>query len=80
MTYATTSVDFTFLTEHALSTKLYDVGQQVWRGALMLADFLMHQRHQFMNATILELGGGVGLASIVASQSCKTVICTGKTS
>lgn len=63
--------------EHSLSTKLCDVGQQVWRGALALADFLLYHRSMFDGSVMLELGGGVGLVSIVAAQFCKIIFCTG---
>lgn len=43
------------------------VGLQVWRGALLLADFLFHNRWRFANKRILELGSGVGLSSIAAA-------------
>lgn len=61
-----------------MSTKLCDVGRQVWRGALVLADFLLYHRKRFEGSVMLELGGGVGFVSIVASQFCSTVFCTGK--
>ena len=30
------------------------------------------------DSVMLEFGGGVGLVSIVASQFCKTIFCTGE--
>lgn len=62
--------------EHSSSTVLQLVGLQVWRGALLLADFIFHHRHHFANKNILELGSGVGLTSIAAAIFCKKVICT----
>lgn len=51
----------------------------MWRGALVLADFFLHQKDVFKGTIALELGSGVGLVSIVASQYCKTIIfCTGE--
>ena len=64
--------------EHAMSTRLCDVGQQVWRGALLLSDFIFHQNSQFTDTVVLELGCGVGLVSIVASHFCSAIFCTGK--
>lgn len=61
-----------------MATTLVDVGQQVWRGALLLADFLSHYKNTFENCVMLELGGGVGLVSVVASQFCRAIFCTGK--
>lgn len=64
--------------EHKRTTVLNLVGLQVWRGALLLADFIITNRKQLANKKILEVGSGVGLTSIVAGKYCKEVICTGK--
>jgi hypothetical protein len=65
-------------TEHALSTPLSGVGQQVWRGALVMSDYILHNRELFKDSTVLELGAGVGVVSIVASLiGAKCVLCTG---
>lgn len=62
--------------EHSSSTCLNMVGLQIWRGSLLLADWLLHHAHSFTpQETILELGSGVGLTAIVASMFCP-VICT----
>lgn len=54
------------------------VGLQVWRGALALADFVLDKGQELLlGATVLELGSGTGLTSIVASMFAKEVICTG---
>lgn len=66
-------------TEHSISTELNLVGLQVWRGALLLADYILSHPNLFKDQTILELGSGVGLTSIVASYFAKEVICTGNT-
>lgn len=53
------------------------VGLQVWRGALVLADFLFFKRKFFLNKNLLELGSGVGLTSIAAAiHSTQNIICT----
>lgn len=62
--------------EHRKSTRLDLVGLQIWRGALLLADYIMHNERKFKNSHILELGSGVGLTSIVASMYAREVICT----
>lgn len=64
--------------EHLKSTKLDLVGLQIWRGALLLADYILHNEKKFKNKKILELGSGVGLTSIVSSFYAREVICTGK--
>lgn len=67
-----------FLSEHSISTALNLVGLQVWRGAFLLADYILHNANLFHGQTVLELGSGVGLTSIVAGMFAKEVICTGK--
>lgn len=63
--------------EHLQSTNLDLVGLQVWRGALLLADFLFHNRATLADKYILEMGSGVGLTSIAAAIfTKKRVICT----
>ncbi|KAM5198912.1 methyltransferase-like protein 22 isoform 5-T5 [Hipposideros larvatus] len=62
--------------EHTMATPLEDVGKQVWRGALFLADYILFQWDLFQGCTMLELGAGTGLASIVAATVARTVYCT----
>ena len=63
--------------EHSQSTVLDLVGLQVWRGALLLSDWLLHNMHNLADdSVVLELGSGVGLTSIVAAMF-RPVICTG---
>lgn len=64
------------LIEHQSATTLDLVGEQVWRGALFLADFILHHPEIFKNANILELASGVGLTSIVAGMLAKKVVIT----
>lgn len=62
---------------HHDSTELALVGLQVWRGALLLADFLLYNRRNFADKCIVELGSGCGLTSIAASIFSETeIICT----
>ncbi|XP_020034234.1 methyltransferase-like protein 22 isoform X3 [Castor canadensis] len=62
--------------EHTMATPLEDVGKQVWRGALLLADYILFRQDLFQGRTVLELGAGTGLASIVAATVAQTVYCT----
>lgn len=64
--------------EHSTSTDLTLVGLQVWRGALLLADYIFHNRKQFNGKNVAELGSGVGLTGIAAAMYSQKVICTGK--
>ncbi|XP_023610981.1 methyltransferase-like protein 22 isoform X4 [Myotis lucifugus] len=62
--------------EHTMATPLEDVGKQVWRGALFLADYILFQRDLFQGCTVLELGAGTGFTSIIAATAAQTVYCT----
>lgn len=62
--------------EHTMATPLEDVGKQVWRGAFFLADFILSKPLMFRGATVLELGAGTGLTSIIMAAKAKTVYCT----
>ncbi|XP_077068719.1 methyltransferase-like protein 22 [Siphateles boraxobius] len=62
--------------EHTMATSLEDVGKQIWRGAFLLADFILAQASMFKGATVLELGAGTGLTSIVMAMVAKMVYCT----
>lgn len=62
--------------EHTMATPLEDVGKQIWRGAFLLADFIMSRSTEFQEDTVLELGAGTGLTSIVMATQAKTVYCT----
>nr|XP_037845794.1 methyltransferase-like protein 22 isoform X4 [Chlorocebus sabaeus] len=49
---------------------------KVWRGALLLADYILFRQDLFRGCTALELGAGTGLASIIAATVARTVYCT----
>ena len=53
--------------EHRTRTSLGEVGLQVWRGSLLLADYILHHHEYFRDKAVLEVGSGSGLASIIAS-------------
>lgn len=52
--------------EHTLATPLEDVGTQIWRGSLLLCDWLL-TRH-LEGKRCLEVGSGAGLAGILAAS------------
>ncbi|XP_034482849.1 methyltransferase-like protein 22 [Drosophila innubila] len=63
--------------EHSGATEIKLVGLQVWRGALLLADYLFSRRKELGSKTIMELGAGVGLSSIAAAiHNSGHVYCT----
>lgn len=68
--------DNTICIEHKISTSRELVGLQVWRGAFLLADFILHKWEQFQDKNIVELAAGVGLTSIVAGFISRNVLAT----
>ncbi|XP_068762488.1 methyltransferase-like protein 22 isoform X2 [Montipora capricornis] len=62
--------------EHHLSTAMEDIGLQVWRGTLLLCDYIVHHEDRFDGCTMLELGAGLGLCSIIVGRVAKRVFCT----
>ncbi|ESP03846.1 hypothetical protein LOTGIDRAFT_156443 [Lottia gigantea] len=64
------------LKDHNLETVLADVGLQIWSGCLLLCDYIIYNNTEFINKTILDLGAGCGLSSIVAAMFASTVYCT----
>ncbi|KAJ8713612.1 hypothetical protein PYW07_013982 [Mythimna separata] len=64
--------------EHSSKTKIALVGLQVWRGAFLLGDWLIHLglKGELTNRSVLELGAGTGLTSLVAALYAKKVVCT----
>ncbi|NXT23625.1 MET22 protein, partial [Syrrhaptes paradoxus] len=62
--------------EHTMATPLEDVGKQVWRAAFLLADYIIFKRDTFRCCSVLELGGGTGITSIIMGTVAKRVYCT----
>ena len=66
---------------HFRSTSVSLVGLQVWRGSLLLADYLLahHSDLDIANARVIELAAGTGITSLVsAALGAKSVLCTGE--
>ena len=66
---------------HFRSTSVSLVGLQVWRGSLLLADYLLahHSDLDIANAKVIELAAGTGITSLVsAALGAKSVLCTGE--
>jgi predicted nicotinamide N-methyase len=66
---------------HKVRTAVEDVGLQLWKGALLLADYLLHchsdKQALLCGRTIVELGAGTGFLGVILSLlPCKTVYLT----
>ena len=46
--------------EHKIQSTLAEVGFQVWRGSLFMADFVLQYKELFQDKTVLEIGAGTG--------------------
>ncbi|CAL8069641.1 unnamed protein product [Orchesella dallaii] len=65
------------LIEYENSTSIEKVGLQVWRGAFLLADFLIHNQIKYAkDKRVLEVGSGTGLTAIVAAMYANLVTAT----
>ncbi|XP_069036860.1 methyltransferase-like protein 22 [Lepisosteus oculatus] len=62
--------------EHTMATPLEDVGKQVWRGAVFMADYILSRQQLFRGRTALELGAGTGITSVVLATVASSVYCT----
>nr|CAG4651276.1 EOG090X0C5G [Simocephalus serrulatus] len=75
--------DFSLSIKHHVNTSLNLVGLQVWRGALLLADYLLHSAtnggtdlNVNCDDAVIELGAGTGLTSVVAGMVAGHVVST----
>ncbi|CAG5115968.1 unnamed protein product [Candidula unifasciata] len=62
--------------EHSMGTSIPEVGYQVWSGALLLCDYLLHNCAELDKAVVLDLGTGTGIAAIVAAMFAPRVLST----
>jgi predicted nicotinamide N-methyase len=51
---------------------------QVWPSSIALSTFIINNSHFVRNKKLLEMGGGLGLPSLVAAKYGTSVICTDK--
>ncbi|CAF4394602.1 unnamed protein product, partial [Adineta steineri] len=61
---------------HRNETNVSQCGYQLWNGSLLLCDFILTNQERFLNRTILELGAGIGLCTLIASRFASTIIST----
>lgn len=72
-------LSFAITLTHFRATSVSLVGLQVWRGSLLLADYLVshHSVLDLDNARVIELAAGTGITSITcAALGAKSVLCT----
>ena len=50
---------------------------KIWRGSLVLAEYLLHNEQTYRDCIALELGAGPGLTSIALGSIAKKVFVTG---
>ena len=62
--------------EFSMKTLLSDVGLQLWRASFYLADYLIHNPTLTRDSTVLDLGAGLGVCSLIAALNAKMVYCT----
>ena len=53
------------------------VGLQVWRGAFLLADYLLSHPDVFVGRKVIELAAGTGLTAVTAATMASHVTATG---
>ena len=62
--------------EHSQATSVDLVGLQVWRGALLLADFILARPDLVRDKRVLELAAGTGVTSVTAGMFASAVTAT----
>jgi len=62
--------------EHCVSSSVDLVGLQVWRGAFLLADYLLAYPDMLLGKKVLELAAGTGLTAVTAATMASHVTAT----
>ncbi|CAA6672563.1 unnamed protein product [Spirodela intermedia] len=68
--------------QHRITSTIPDVGLQVWKAAMVLADFVVHvtaTSSEFDGITALELGAGTGFVGILLARISRRVFLTDRT-
>uniref|UniRef100_A0A0A9H3A3 Methyltransferase-like protein 22 n=1 Tax=Arundo donax TaxID=35708 RepID=A0A0A9H3A3_ARUDO len=72
--------DYHVLTiQHGVTSLLKSVGLQVWKAALLLADFVLHKSFtssDFDGVTAIEIGAGTGLVGLVQARVASRIFVT----
>lgn len=53
------------------------MGLQIWKGSLLLADWIISSSELLTGTKVIEMGSGVGVAGIVAARFASRVFLTG---
>ncbi|KAG2613102.1 hypothetical protein PVAP13_4KG334900 [Panicum virgatum] len=72
--------DYHLLTiQHGVTSSLKSVGLQVWKAALLLADFVLHKSFtssNFDGVTAIEVGAGTSLVGLVLARVARKIFIT----
>ncbi|ETO63151.1 hypothetical protein F444_19080 [Phytophthora nicotianae P1976] len=74
--HANRGTDTTFVLQARSRTTWDTAGTQLWRAAFLLAEYMYSTSETLFGQTVLELGCGIGFASIVASRLSRCVYAT----
>ena len=65
-----------YISEHCVSSSVDLVGLQLWRGAFLLADYLLAEPGLVAGRNVLELAAGTGLTAVTAGMMARSVTAT----
>ncbi|XP_008647476.1 putative methyltransferase family protein isoform X4 [Zea mays] len=68
-----------FTIQHGVTSSLKSVGLQVWKAALLLSDFILHESFSspnFDGVTAIEIGAGTGLVGLALARVARRIFVT----